>query len=245
MRKKIQKKLFVYYQVDGELEEIKKDDANHIISSYSSGTATCIEYIGSVRTWVELVAGDGQYNTGFGIAFFTEDGKNRVTGNKYLCIDCSPWQCKNRPAIEIIQSMTKCLTAYFDKSFEYYYEFKLDNIYLGKEYTGHMHYRSPYESCDDCGNCNGARCDYCKTKYVVEDFGNDTDNILYNGFSKDDAERVYNNHIFKYQDIMYDIISTYDIDKEWYAKEIGASNDSKALFKLLNKYEIPYYSSHQ
>lgn len=30
------------------------------------------------------------------------------------------------------------------------------------EYTGHCYYKSPYESCDSCGNCDGARCDVCK-----------------------------------------------------------------------------------
>jgi hypothetical protein len=28
-------------------------------------------------------------------------------------------------------------------------------------FTGHDHYKSPYETYDDCGNCSGARCDSC------------------------------------------------------------------------------------
>lgn len=38
------------------------------------------------------------------------------------------------------------------------------------EYTGHMHYGSPYETASDCGNCDGARCDSCtkiKTPYEL------------------------------------------------------------------------------
>lgn len=27
--------------------------------------------------------------------------------------------------------------------------------------TGHIHYRSPFEMDDDCGTCDGAKCDYC------------------------------------------------------------------------------------
>ena len=27
--------------------------------------------------------------------------------------------------------------------------------------SGHDHRNSPYETCDDCGNCSGARCDWC------------------------------------------------------------------------------------
>lgn len=29
-------------------------------------------------------------------------------------------------------------------------------------YTGHMYYNSPFESDDNCGTCDGARCDTCK-----------------------------------------------------------------------------------
>jgi len=28
--------------------------------------------------------------------------------------------------------------------------------------TGHTHYRSPYESDDNCGTCDGAKCDTCR-----------------------------------------------------------------------------------
>lgn len=31
-----------------------------------------------------------------------------------------------------------------------------------KHYTGHLYRNSPYETDDSCGNCDGARCDYCK-----------------------------------------------------------------------------------
>jgi hypothetical protein len=30
-----------------------------------------------------------------------------------------------------------------------------------KEYSHHMYRNSPYETCDSCGNCNGAYCDIC------------------------------------------------------------------------------------
>ena len=29
-------------------------------------------------------------------------------------------------------------------------------------YTHHMYRNSPYETCDNCGNCDGARCEGCK-----------------------------------------------------------------------------------
>lgn len=40
--------------------------------------------------------------------------------------------------------------------------FHHDEEYMWTEFTGHMYYRSPYESCDSCGNCDGARCEYCR-----------------------------------------------------------------------------------
>ena len=36
--------------------------------------------------------------------------------------------------------------------------------------TGHMHRNSPYETSSDCGNCDGARCDYFTKLYEVTDF---------------------------------------------------------------------------
>lgn len=43
--------------------------------------------------------------------------------------------------------------------------------YHGKEVhlSGHMYRNSPYETDDSCGNCDGARCDYCK-KIVDEPY---------------------------------------------------------------------------
>lgn len=35
-------------------------------------------------------------------------------------------------------------------------------VYEWTEYTGHLYYGSPYESCDSCGNCDGGKCDYCR-----------------------------------------------------------------------------------
>ena len=46
--------------------------------------------------------------------------------------------------------------------------------------TGHMYYMSPYETFDSCGNCDGAKCEYCKTMYMVEDFTGQ--NIIPSGY---------------------------------------------------------------
>lgn len=48
-------------------------------------------------------------------------------------------------------------------------------IYCHVEFTGHQYFNSPYESCDSCGNCNGARCDYCDVHWILEEWIGDTD----------------------------------------------------------------------
>lgn len=39
---------------------------------------------------------------------------------------------------------------------------------ISKEKTGHINYKSPYETSDTCGTCNGANCDDCKDIWFVE-----------------------------------------------------------------------------
>lgn len=59
-------------------------------------------------------------------------------------------------------------------------------------YTGHMYYGSymaPYEGTDNCGTCDGAKCDFCKTIYKVVDLY-EPDNILYYGQDKQKAIEV-------------------------------------------------------
>lgn len=60
-------------------------------------------------------------------------------------------------------------------------------VICSKVLTGHMHYMSPYETYDSCGNCDGARCDRCKTIYEVQDFDFDL-HRLYN--TKELAESI-------------------------------------------------------
>lgn len=38
---------------------------------------------------------------------------------------------------------------------------------MEKHLTGHIYYRSPYESDDNCGTCDGANCDRCNVVYTV------------------------------------------------------------------------------
>ena len=61
------------------------------------------------------------------------------------------------------------------------------NVLCCKEFTGHMHYGSPYETSGSCGNCDGAKCERCKTMYVVEDIDNGT--IHYMGQDFEEAKK--------------------------------------------------------
>ena len=38
-------------------------------------------------------------------------------------------------------------------------------------YSGHRNFGSPFECDDDCGTCDGARCDYCRKIYHEPSFG--------------------------------------------------------------------------
>lgn len=43
-------------------------------------------------------------------------------------------------------------------------------VYKHTEYSGHMNFGSPYSCTDNCGSCDGAKCDYCHEihTYMVE-----------------------------------------------------------------------------
>lgn len=46
------------------------------------------------------------------------------------------------------------------------------NVFITRALTGHMYFMSPYECYDNCGTCDGAKCEFCKEMYEVEDFYN-------------------------------------------------------------------------
>jgi len=52
-----------------------------------------------------------------------------------------------------------------------------DRFYVHVELTGHQYYGSPYESCDSCGTCDGARCDGCKVVWILEERVGDSDEL--------------------------------------------------------------------
>ena len=44
-------------------------------------------------------------------------------------------------------------------------ETDMKDIFVVRRLTGHMHSGSAYETDSDCGNCDGARCDGCRSLY--------------------------------------------------------------------------------
>lgn len=44
---------------------------------------------------------------------------------------------------------------------------KMAEFEVSYEYTGHVNYSSPYGCADDCGNCDGAKCEWCHKSYVT------------------------------------------------------------------------------
>lgn len=66
-----------------------------------------------------------------------------------------------------------------------------ENVLGHVEKTMHYYKRlhmDDVESVDDCGTCDGACCDNCRTIYVVEDWSNDS--VLYHGPDKKKAIEI-------------------------------------------------------
>lgn len=235
MQKQMIKKLYTYYTVEGELKEIR-NDPKHNLKSYSSGKAVCIKYHDTFADWLyEIIS--NELKNGFGIKSLTEDGKDSINNHRYD-LECNTWTCNNKELDFVTEIMADIITYYFDDDNSYYYEIMPDGIHMYAELTGHQYYRSPYESSDNCGTCDGARCDTCNTKYIVEDFY--LNKIYYNGFNKDKAESAVKEYSKDYSDIITDIFKYYAVDTEWFEREIGEFRDMKSLFRLINKYNIPY-----
>lgn len=227
------KKLFTTYTVEGDI----KNNPNHNVLSYShtSNKSICIKYYTKVSDWMNAIISSG-YKIGFGLKCLTDDEKTNVETHRHplKCDECS-WY--NLSYDDIIKIMGNILSCYFDDNI-YYYEIESDMTCIIKELTGHKYFKSSYETCDTCDTCDGLKCDSCKTRYAVVDM--DPYTVYYSGFNKTQAECVYNEIKKDYSDIISDILVHYKIDMHWFNKEISGSGDFDSLFKILNKYKIPY-----
>lgn len=61
---------------------------------------------------------------------------------------------------------------------------------VSRYYSGHIYRNSPYESDDNCGTCDGARCDTCRERWRVEGWNseNEKDVTLRRFNSKEEAQ---------------------------------------------------------
>lgn len=234
MRKQMKKKLYTLYTVEGTFDDIS-NDKEHKLVSYSSGKAECIRYHKNIIDWViEIVT--NKFKNGFGIKVVTEDGNHKVNIHRYD-LECNTYTCNNESEEYVIRRMNNMISFYLDAD-PYYYEIDDDVLIMREEFTGHIYYRSPYESCDNCGTCDGARCDYCKEKYTVENLR--TNKVYYNGFDKEKAKRIKIDTEKDYSQIAMDIVLNYDIDLNLLPDKIDEKVNYKSLLNLINIYKIPY-----
>jgi hypothetical protein len=230
MRKKFIKKLYTLYYVEGHCDEIT--NTHHMIS-YSAGKGECIKYHDTLISWLaEVIANDLQ--VGFGLRILTEDGNTRIRDH-FSKLDCYTYICKNESREKVVEILANIIEYYLTAD-SHYYEFENDHIYLSTSLTGHTHYKSPYESDDNCETCDGARCEACKKKYTVKDLI--SDEYYYDGYDKEEAERILKLNKKNYSNVISDIIMNYVIDMDWYSREIGDNRDLVSLIKILNTYNI-------
>lgn len=234
MRKQMIKKLYTYYTVEADLDEIK-NNPDYILVSYSGRKATCIRYHKTVSGWLEEITA-GDFKNGFGLALYTEDCKCRLSNYSQYSYECNNYTCSTSDKELIVQKLANILEYYFNST-NCYYEIEYDDIYMHTELTGHMYYRSPYESCDDCGNCDGARCESCRTKYIVE--GIESDSLYYTGYDKDKAKQIRDENQKDYSDIVADLCSTYDV-----SADDNVKNNYEYVINLFNGACIPYFIIH-
>lgn len=234
MRKQVVKKLYTFYSVEEEFDKIK-NDPNHIMKSYSAGVAECIKYHDDLNSWINDIT-SGKFKNGFGLKILTEDGKENVDIYRYDLI-CYTHTCKTKPIGDILEIMANIVLYYNDDSNTYYYEIEDDNIYSTIEFTGHQYYKSPYESCDNCGTCDGARCQTCKKLYIVKDLVDDKE--YYIGGDANKAEHCLKENQKIYTHIANDIMENYKISEELRV-ELLIHADLKTIIKVLHFHKIPY-----
>lgn len=234
MKKKIIKKLYTCYIVEDSYDNVKK--AGHKLISYSCGKAECMKYHDDIISWLAEL-GKEDFKIGFGIKILSEDGENEIDHYKYG-LTYNTWACANYPVMDAIRIINEIMT-YFLYGDMHYYEIIDDGIYTRTEFTGHMYRNSPYETCDSCGNCDGARCETCRKRYTV--INTNTDEVFYSGYDVKEAEKIRSKHKLNYTEIMEDIFLCYPVTQE-FKKELDGHTDAKALYKLMNQYKVPHHT---
>ena len=221
---KMIKKLYTTFIVEAKYDEIKKNP-ELILMIYSGSKGECIKYHDTLEEFIECAISNIYNHTGgFGLKLFSKDGM--LLDTNYYSLQFNKYQVDHYPLSKTIKNLYSIIDAY-ENTVDEYWEIPRDNIHMYSELTGHIYYRSPIESCDSCGTCNGACCGSCRKVYVVEDFGNDK--IIYRGKDEEEAKKVFNDNSYDYSDIISSILKYYNLDNDWfdvYVKK-NAKHDTK------------------
>ena len=241
LAKRTKKRLFVSYVKKISFDEFnnkKMLKPNEKYSCFSSAGSTILRYCDSFTEWVKKIL-ESDFTVGFGMHVLDERSYT------LMILECSNYEAKNSEKSDIESKFASIIKDYFDNDLDYYYELKLNNVYLTTELTGHTYYRSPYESCDSCGTCDGTRCDTCREKYTVTNFT--SDEVYYSGYNRAEAEDELDSRQMHYSDIIGDIIAHYGsrLDMDWFEKEIAGNDTIKDVIKILEYVDILYTTLNQ
>lgn len=129
MKKRMIKKLYTYYTVEGKCDEIRNNPEHNFVS-YSCGVAQCIKYHDHITKWLEEIT-NNQFKIGFGLKAFTEDNNDIINIHKYF--NCNTYECNTSSKEDIIKKMADIITYFFNDDI-YYYEIESDGIYVHRTY---------------------------------------------------------------------------------------------------------------
>lgn len=234
LAKRTKKKLFTSYEKKCSFDEFNKKERikpNERYISFSAGKVTVNVYYDSFNEWAKNIA-TSEFKIPFGLIIFDE--------NEYQlqCDDITKRTLSSLPKADIYYTFANIIDKYFNNRYDYYYEIEMEDAYLSEELTGHIYYRSPFESCDSCGTCDGARCQTCRKKYIVRSSKSDT--IFYEGYNESEAKEELESLKNNYSDIIGDIIEHYKLDMDWLEKEIHGGNTLKDVLKILEAADALY-----
>ena len=203
LAKRTKKRLFISYWKKVSFDEYtnnKNLKPNEKYACFSAAGSKVLKHYDSFTEWIKSIL-ESDFTVGFGMEVRDE--------RSYILMRREYTECevKKFEKLDIESKFSSIVKDYFNDDLDYYYELKLDNVYLTTELTGHTYYRSPYESCDSCGTCDGARCDTCREKYTVTNFA--SDEVYYSGYNRAEAEEELDSRQTHYSDIIADVIARY------------------------------------
>lgn len=234
LAKRTKKKLFTSYEKKCSFDEFNKKEnikPNERYISFSAGKVVVNVYYDSFNEWVKNIA-ISEFKIPFGLVILDENGY------RLQCDDIAKRTLSKLPKADIYYTFANIIEKYFNSHYDYYYEIKMEDAYLYEELTGHIYYSSPFESCDSCGTCDGARCQTCRKKYIV--ISSKSNIIFYEGYNESEAREELESLRNNYSDIIDDIIVHYKLDMDWLEKEIHGGNTLKDVLKILEAADALY-----